>query len=63
MYKKKRQIRNQHVLAFIILFSSLFLGGCSLLTLPIKATEMVFNLVGKAFDLAQKVPMPPPGVF
>jgi len=51
------------ILILVLVFCFSFLGGCSLVTLPIKATEMVFNLIGKAFDLAKKMPTPPPGVF
>ena len=47
----------------LILISCFLFGGCSLLTLPIKATQLAFDVIGKAFELAEKMPSPPPGVF
>jgi len=47
-----------------ILLSFVFLqSGCALLEVPGKVIGGTFDLLGDLFKLAEKLPMPPPGVF
>jgi hypothetical protein len=39
------------------------LSGCALLQIPAKLIDGTFSLLGKALNLAGKLPKPPPWVF
>ena len=38
-------------------------SGCALLQIPTALINGTFSILGKLLGIAQKLPMPPPGVF
>jgi len=62
LLQKKQGLKKQLIIFFLII-TCISQSGCSLLTLPIKAIETVFDVVGQVFKLVDKLPKPPPGVF
>ena len=38
-------------------------SGCTLLQVPAALINGTFSILGKLLGIAQKLPMPPPGVF
>jgi len=53
----------KYLLMALLLLAVACLSGCSLLQLPFMLVGETLKLVGKVFQVIDKLPKPPPGVF
>jgi hypothetical protein len=61
------EMRLRHFMVLGVLGLAFLMSGCALLQMPFQLVGGLLRVVGTvvkgAFDLAKRLPMPPPGVF